>query len=30
MTDCTERHLRKMPTQAAGEGRKGMPTEGTA
>ncbi len=30
MTACTERHLRKLPAQAAGEGQKGMPKEGTA
>jgi len=24
MTDCTERHLRKLSAQAAGEGQKGM------
>ena len=27
MTACTERHLRKLPTQAAGEGQKGMAKE---
>jgi hypothetical protein len=30
MTACTERHLRKLPAQAAGEGQKGMLEEGTA
>jgi hypothetical protein len=30
MTACTERHLRELRAQAAGEGRKGMPTESTA
>ena len=30
MTACTERNLRNLPAQAAGEGRKGMPKEGTA
>jgi hypothetical protein len=30
MTACTERHLRAVPTRAAGEGRTGMPKEGTA
>ena len=30
MTACTERHIRNLPAQAAGEGRKGMPKEGTA
>ena len=30
MTACTERHVRKLRTQAAGEGQKGMPEEGTA
>jgi hypothetical protein len=30
MTACTERHFRNLPAQAAGEGQKGMPTEGTA
>jgi hypothetical protein len=30
MTARTERHYRKLPTQAAGEGQKGMPEEGTA
>jgi len=29
MTACTERHFRKLPTQAEGEGQKGMPKEGT-
>jgi hypothetical protein len=29
MTACTERHCRKLPTHAAGEGQKGMPKEGT-
>jgi hypothetical protein len=24
MTACTERHLRELPTQVAGEGQKGM------
>ena len=27
MTACTERHLRKLPAQAAGEGQKGMSNE---
>ena len=27
MTACTERHFRKLPTQAEGEGQKGMPEE---
>jgi len=27
MTACTERHLRNMTAQAAGEGQKGMPKE---
>ena len=27
MTARTERHLRKSPAQAAGEGRKGIPME---
>ena len=30
MTACTERHFRKLPTQAEGEGQKGMPKEGRA
>ena len=30
MTACTERHFRNLPAQAAGEGQKGMPEEGTA
>jgi hypothetical protein len=30
MTACTERDSRKLRAQAAGEGRKGMPTEDTA
>ena len=30
MTACTERHLRKLGTKAAGEGQKGMPKEGSA
>lgn len=30
MTARTERHLRNLPAQAAGEGRKGMPKMGTA
>jgi hypothetical protein len=30
MTACTERHLRDLPTQPAGEGQKGMPEGGTA
>jgi hypothetical protein len=30
MTACTEPHIRKLPAQAAGEGQKGMPKEGTA
>jgi len=30
MTACTERQLRKLPAQAEGEGRKGIPEEGTA
>ena len=30
MTACTERHIRKLPAQAAGEGRQGMPKESTA
>jgi len=28
MTACTERRSRKLPAQAAGEGRKGTPKEG--
>jgi hypothetical protein len=27
MTACTERHCRKLPTQAPGEGQKGMTRE---
>jgi len=27
MTACTERHFRKLPTQAAGEGQTGMAKE---
>jgi hypothetical protein len=30
MTACTERHIRKLRTQAEGEGQKGMPKESTA
>jgi len=30
MTACTERHLRNLRAQAAGEGHKGMPKGGTA
>jgi hypothetical protein len=30
MTDCTERHRRELPAQAAGEGQKGMTKGGTA
>ena len=30
MTACTERHFPELPTQAAGEGQKGMPKEGAA
>ena len=30
MTACTERHSPKLRAQAAGEGQKGMPKEGTA
>jgi hypothetical protein len=30
MTACTERHSRKLPTLAEGEGRKGMPEADTA
>ena len=30
MTACTERHFRDPPAQAAGEGQKGLPEEGTA
>jgi hypothetical protein len=30
MTTRTERHLRELPAQAAGEGRTGMPREGSA
>ena len=30
MTARTERHIRKLPALAAGEGQKGMPKEGTA
>ena len=29
MSACTERHLRNRPAQAAGEGQKGMPEDGT-
>jgi hypothetical protein len=29
MTACTERHFRKLPAQAAGQGQKGMPEVGT-
>jgi hypothetical protein len=29
MTACTERRLRELRTTAVGEGRKGMPREGT-
>jgi len=29
MSACTERHFRKLPAQAAGEGQKGMPKEST-
>ena len=29
MTACTERHLRDLSAQAAGEGQKGMPKEGS-
>jgi hypothetical protein len=29
MTACTERQFRNFPAQAAGEGQKGMPKEGT-
>ena len=29
MTACTERHRRKLPAQAAGEGQKGMLEVGT-
>jgi hypothetical protein len=28
MTARTERHFRKLPTEVAGEGQKGMPKEG--
>jgi hypothetical protein len=27
MTACTERHSRNLPTHAAGEGQKGMPSQ---
>jgi len=30
MTACTERHFRKLHAQAAREGQKGMPKEGSA
>jgi hypothetical protein len=30
MIACTERHVRKLPTQAAGEGQKSMPEENPA
>jgi hypothetical protein len=30
MTACTERHFRELPTQAAGEGQKGMHKEDSA
>jgi hypothetical protein len=30
MSACTERHFRRLRTQAAGEGQKGMSKEGTA
>jgi len=30
MTACTERQIRKLPTQAAGEGQKDMRKEGAA
>ena len=30
MTACTERHFRKLRSQAEGEGQKGMPKEGSA
>ena len=30
MTACTERRFRKLRAQAAGEGQKSMPKEGTA
>jgi hypothetical protein len=30
VTACTERHLRKLPAKAEGEGQKGMPKEGSA
>ena len=30
MTACTDRHFRKLRTQAEGEGQKGMPKEGRA
>ena len=30
MTACTERHFREWSAQAAGEGQKGMPKEGSA
>jgi hypothetical protein len=30
MTACTERQMRNLLTQAAGEGQEGMPKDGTA
>ena len=30
MTACTERHRRKLPSLAEGEGQKGMPKAGSA
>jgi hypothetical protein len=30
MTACTERHCRKLPTLAEGEGQKGMPKASSA
>jgi len=30
MTACTERHFGELRAQAAGEGQKGIPEEGTA
>jgi len=30
MTACTERHFGELRAQAAGEGQKGIPREGTA
>jgi len=30
MTACTERHFGELPTEAAGEGQKGMPKVGSA